>query len=206
MEKSAAVAHLERQIRHLRLAVVGMALAGVAIMTMAATVGPGPIRATSLTILDAQGRERILLGSPVAAGAFRKRTDGATSSLVFLGEDGSDRLIVGQNPPPRINGKTYPRIGEVWGMVLHDPKGSERGGMGFIDSGRVVVALDYPNRDALGLMVDDKTGKAGLVVNYADSKAADSAIDLMVERETPRLLVRGKDGSVTSSLPPRSVK
>ena len=49
------------------------------------------------------------------------------------------------------------------GLTLHDPKGNERGGIGFLANGRAVVVLDRasPSGDAVGMMVEDATDFAG---------------------------------------------
>jgi hypothetical protein len=164
-ELSQQVRSLRRQVRVLQ---VGLLLLASTVLLAAMPAARDVIRAKGLIIVDAQGRERILLGAPVPSVTGRKVA--ATESLVFRSESGADRVILGESPSPVIGGKVYPRIGAAWGMVLAGPAGDERGGMTYLDSGRVAFALDRPTGDAIGLMVDDKSGFAGMLINYDSGK------------------------------------
>lgn len=160
---------LERQVRHQRIALVGAGLVALAATLTAATRAvPDVIDAHAIRIVDAAGHPRILLGAPAPADG-RVRKDAQTASLVVLGPDGKDRVIVGEAPNPVIDGKTYPRIAASYGMIIHNQAGEERGGMSWLDNGRGVVALDRPNADAVALIVNEQSGFAGLTVNYAAS-------------------------------------
>jgi hypothetical protein len=156
------------------------------------------IRTQGLVITDAQGRDRILIGAPVPASKDRTRKDDASDGIIFLGRTGADRLAVGQMPTPFINGKSYKRRGENdnYGTTLYDTKGNERGGMGFLAPGRVGIALDraHPPYDAIGMMVDDKEDFAGLMIDYGDPKAQDSAIELGTDPGSVYIKINGKDG------------
>lgn len=123
------------------------------------------LRVRGITVVDETGKARILIGAPTD-NYGRTRKDAATASLVVLGPNGQDRLTLGENPNPRINGKTYPRIAASYGLTIHDVSGQERGGVAFLDNGRGVIALDRPNQDAVELIVNDKTGFAGLTMNF----------------------------------------
>jgi hypothetical protein len=158
-------ASLETQVRRQRIALVALGLAGAACLLMALAPASSVIDARAIRIVDDLGRPRILIGAPPPSDG-RTRKDAQTSSIVFLNENGIDRLIIGQAPAPRIAGRTYPRIANGYGVALHDEHGSERGGMAFLDNGRGVVALDRAEGDAVALIANDKTGFAGLTVNY----------------------------------------
>ena len=123
------------------------------------------LRVRGVVVEDDQGRARILLGAPTPDVPERRRRD-PTTAMVVLGENGADRLIVGYGPNPMVNGKVYKRESSGVGMLLHDPEGTERGGFGYADIGKVTMALDRPTGDAVGLVVDDRSGFAGLVVAY----------------------------------------
>ncbi|MEP7098403.1 MAG: hypothetical protein ABI748_12125 [Dokdonella sp.] len=160
--------NLERQNRRLRMALFAGASIIIIALLCAFTANDADrvLRARGIEIVDATGHERILIGAPPPADG-RKRKDGQTASIVVLGPDGSDRVILGEEPNPIINGKTYPRIDAAYGLLIHDKQGSERGGVSAIDNGRGVISLDRPGIDAVEMVVNDKTGFAGLTVNYA---------------------------------------
>jgi len=157
---------LERTIRWQRLILGAMGLGGAAALLMAlAPASPGTIDARAIRIVDASGKPRILIGAaPPTEG--RQRKDAQTASIVVLGPDGADRLVLGEEPPVLVDGKTYPRIASAYGLLIHDAKGNERGGFSFLDNGRAILSLDRPGGDAVLLTANDKTGFAGLVVNY----------------------------------------
>ncbi|MBE7175013.1 MAG: hypothetical protein INR69_01330 [Mucilaginibacter polytrichastri] len=146
---------------------------GVTVMVLLAAVvfagfvkdEPKYLRVRGITVVDAQGKARILIGAPVN-NEGRKRSDGKTASLVVLGPDGADRVILGEAPDPVLHGKTYPRIAPAYGMTIHDATGQERGGFSFLDNGRAVMALDRKNQDAVAMVVNDKSGFAGITMNY----------------------------------------
>ncbi|MEO9077726.1 MAG: hypothetical protein ABI268_00305 [Rhodanobacter sp.] len=156
------------------------------------------IRAQGLVITDAQGHDRILIGAPVPASKDRTRKDDASDSIIFLGKTGADRVAFGQLPTLNIGGKTYKRRGndDNYGMTLYDTKGSERGGMAFMGTGRVGIALDRatPPYEAIGLMVDDKENSAGMYINYGNPNAQGSAIELGADANSAHLQLNGNDG------------
>jgi hypothetical protein len=104
----------------------------------------GVVRARGLIIEDIQGRPRILLGAPIPKVTGRKRQEEATG-LILVGENGADRLALAASPPaPQFQGKPSTRMGSAAGLIVNDPEGNERGGMGVIDSdGRVLFCGDY---------------------------------------------------------------
>ncbi len=90
---------LKHQGRILRVVVVGLAASGI----MAAVRGqPDVVRTHGLVILDDQGRERVLLGSPTPR-APRRSEQSATSAIVFRSKDGKDRPLLGEEPDPVID-------------------------------------------------------------------------------------------------------
>lgn len=193
---------LQRQVTRLRagLLVTGLLLAALAVawwLTRSRNDTGKLIRTQGIVIVDAQGHDRILIGAPVPASASRTRKDDASDGIVFLGATGADRLALGQMPSPVINGKTYPRIGDGdnYGTALYDKQGNERGGMAFLGMGRVVIGLDRaaPLSDAIGLMVDDKDGFAGMIVNYADGKVQAPAFELGTTAKEVHMQFYGKD-------------
>ena len=135
------------------------------------------LRAQGLIIEDAHGRARILLGAPFPRVVERMRQDGSTTSMVFLDEKGHDRLTLGEEPEPQIAGKVSPsmhRIAQGFGVVIHDGDGNERGTYGWLSNGRALITLDRPGLDAWAAVVDDRTGFAGMRVEYPPDIARDS--------------------------------
>lgn len=202
---------LQREVGRLRrlviIALLGViALAAVSLLRKPDTpVKPDPVlRAQGLVITDAQGHDRILIGAPVPASNDRTRKDDASDGIIFLGKTGADRLAVGQLPTLHIDGKTYKRRGDDdnYGMTLYDTKGSERGGLASMGTGRVGLALDRatPPYEAIGLMIDDSENFAGMYINYGDPKARDSAIELGTGTDNVSIALKDKDGHPRAKL------
>jgi hypothetical protein len=138
---------------------------------------PKILRVRGLVVEDTQGRPRILLGASFPAVAERTRQDSQTTAMVFLDTKGHDRLTLGEEPEPQVGGKVSPvlhRIASGFGIVIHDDEGNERGAYGWLDNGRALITLDRPGLDAWAAVVDDKTGFAGMRVEYAPDVARDS--------------------------------
>lgn len=171
------------------------------------------LRTRGLVIEDTQGRPRILLGAPFPKVPERTRQDSQTTSMVFLDEKGHDRLTLGEEPEPQIGGKVSTvlhRIAPGFGVVIHDGEGNERGAYGWLANGRALITLDRPGLDAWAALVDDKTGFAGMRVEYAPDVARDSNgieigtkgrsafVRLVDTKEKDRSALRlGEDGSTT---------
>lgn len=154
------------------------------------------LRVRGLVIQDAQGRARILLGAPFPSVPDRLRQDSTATSLLFLDEQGHDRISIGQVTPAQINGKVpanFHRIGNAYGLTIYDADGNERGGMGFLTNGkklnRAAIVLDRPGADAIGMDVDDNSDSANLALMYSPKVGAD-ATGLI-------LSTRGDEASIT---------
>jgi hypothetical protein len=119
----------------LQLAVVcGLCFALKEQRRVEAASSPSVLRAKGLVIEDSQGRVRVLLGSPLPMVPERIR-QATTTSMVFLDEEGHDRLTLGEEPEPQVAGKVSPtmhRIAPGFGVVIHDGKGDERGTYGWL--------------------------------------------------------------------------
>ena len=145
--------------------------------TVKAAASARVLRAQGLIIEDSHGRARVLLGAPFPTVAERVRQDASTTSMVFLDERGHDRLTLGEEPEPQVAGKVSPkvhRIAQGFGVVIHDDDGNERGTYGWLTNGRALITLDRPGLDAWAAVVDDKTGFAGMRVEYPPDIARDS--------------------------------
>jgi hypothetical protein len=162
----------------LQLAVVcGLCFALFQQERVKAADGSRVLRAPGLIIEDSHGRARVLLGSPLPSVSERLRQDASTTSMVFLDEQGHDRLTLGEEPEPQIAGKVSQimhRIAPGFGVVIHDGSGDERGTYGWLANGRALITLDRPGLDAWAAVVDDKTGFAGMRVEYPPDVARDS--------------------------------
>jgi len=202
---------LQGEVGRLRVLVIIALLAVIALAAMSLLRKPQApakadtiLHAQGLVITDAQGRDRILIGAPVPVSKSRTRKDDASDGIIFLGETGADRLALGQLPTLHIDGRTYKRRGDDnnYGMTLYDTKGSERGGMAFMGTGRVGLALDRatPPYEGIGLMIDDKENFAGMYINYGDPKAQDSAIEFGTDANTAQIKINGKDGRPRANL------
>ncbi len=217
-------AALRREVRRLRL---GMSVAGVALMvlTVAAfrTAQPGVLRARGLVIVDASGRDRILIGAPIPASTGRVRTDSARVARIWgprfpkayatyyqsyrhsmhgmlvLDERGFDRLAIGDSVPDPNIGR---RLGASTGLVINDSLGFERTGYGKLTVGgvdRVVLGLDRNDgTEGLTLSLFDG-GDMGLSAYSTNGRRVFLGVtppeSTLGLRDTTRglLLLRGRD-------------
>jgi len=192
------IAALERQLQRQRRLLVSMwvVVAGIA-LTAFVPKPPHVLRARGLVIVDAAGRERILIGAPIPDARHRVRTDSARAArawasrfpdpaqymrwyagyrhsmhgMLVLDENGIDRLAVGDSTPDPNIGK---RIGAGPGLIVNDAQGFERTGYGMLTVAgrdRVVLGLDgNDGQEAVVLSVQDG-GHAGLSVRGAGGRS-----------------------------------
>jgi hypothetical protein len=140
------VATLERRSYWLRLVCV-IQFTFIAVVWLSTThqgshvlaqSSPQVLRTRGVIIEDSHGRPRILLGSPFPAVKERTRQDARTTSILFLDEEGHDRLTLGEELEPQIGGKVpvgVYRIASGFGVVIHDGSGDERGAYGWLSNG-----------------------------------------------------------------------
>lgn len=211
--KSNEIANVQRQVKVLKLFCVAQFAMLVLVYLFLGhgavqTKGANEIlRARGLIIEDAAGRARVILGAPFPSVKERMRQDVTTEAMVFLDEQGHDRLTLGEQTPVQENGKVdqgKKRIAQGFGVTIHDDKGNERGGLGWSSSGRATMALDRPDGDALGLIVDDTNDFAGMVFIYPRKTGAASGIQMGTQgtksylqlrdmNDTPRTVFSVKD-------------
>jgi len=167
------------------------------------------LRTRGIVVVDEQNRERVLVGAPIPTVPGRKRQDPATG-IIVLGENGADRVAVGFELDPQVQGKVVKRISPGAGITVHDLDGNERGGFGVLDNGRVVLGLDYENREAVtlfvrpegyaGLAVSGERGKGGSARLVTDNKTGEvrlrisdtngqERVAIVVDQTAPKLLV-----------------
>lgn len=157
------------------------------------------LRVRELVIEDSEGRPRILVGAPFPAVKERARQDARTTSILFLDEKGHDRLTLGEELDPQINGKVpvgVHRIASGFGVVIHDGSGNERGAYGWLSNGRALITLDRPGTEAFAAMVNDKTGEAKVSLGFPPEIANDtSAIEMGTKASLSFLRFNGKSGT-----------
>jgi hypothetical protein len=200
---------LERRLRIFQLAVALGLLACLPLgyfllqPRSASADGSGQVlRVRGLIIEDAQGRPRILLGAPVPKVSGRKRQDQDTG-IILVGENGADRVAIGiPTPAPQSGGKVGQRISPGAGLVVNDPDGNERGGIGVLDNGRGAVCLDYPepiSRDAICLGVLPE-GLAGLLINAPTGDNGERAMMAVLKDGTSFLKLADTGGNERTML------
>jgi hypothetical protein len=156
------------------------------------------LRVRGLVIEDARGRPRILLGAPFPAVKERVRQDERKTSILFLDEQGHDRLTLGEELEPQINGKVpagIHRIASGFGVVIHDGEGNERGTYGWLSNGRALITLDRPGAEAWTAMVNDRTGETTMSFDFPPQVAEDkSALEAGTKGAEAFVRFKNKDG------------
>jgi hypothetical protein len=201
--------HLERQLRVMRITrTIGMlvlliaAYGAVRVWPTRAADSGQVLRVRGLIIEDAQGRPRILLGAPVPKAAGRKRQDDA-SGIVLLGENGADRVAIGDpTPNPQTNGKILKRISPGSGLIVDDTGGNERAGIGVSGNGRSAVCLDYPApsaREAVCLGVVPES-LAGILINAPTGDNGERAMMAVLKDGTSLLKLADTNGNERTML------
>ena len=200
------LASLERRAFWLRVVSIvqvgiigGVWLSGIQDRQVQAQSTPRILRAQGLIIEDLQGRPRILLGAPFPAVTARARQDARTTSILFLDENGHDRLTLGEELEPQVGGKLLPpgvhRIASGFGVVIHDGSGDERGAYGWLSNGRALLTLDRPGAEAFAAMVNDKTGETKVAFNFPPQISDDtSAIEIGTKGPASFLRFMNKGG------------
>jgi hypothetical protein len=113
--------------------------------------------------------------------------------MIFLDENGHDRLTLGESPNPEVKGKIGARTALAFGLLIHDQTGAERGGFAWLASGRAVIALDRPSQDGWTATVDDETGFAGMVALYSPDVAARNSSGIVIGTQGDSAFLRLKD-------------
>lgn len=145
------------------------------------------IRAKGIVIEDANGRDRILIGSPVPFSAHRVRTDTAlvrkywasqfkdpnqymdwykeyknsSNGIIFMNKDGFDEVLVGDNlADPNVGVRMF----EISGILMNNKMGWERAG------GGINTTKDGKSRGGFG--IDDESGEAMHLMTMEDGSKA----------------------------------
>lgn len=182
---------LQKQIRHLQVCVVFLGVAVVVLIGSAFSTAEkhdGVLRARGLIIEDDQGKERILIGSPIPEAKNRVRTDLARvreiwgkrfpekymewyqgyqknmNGILILDANGFDRVGLGDPVPDPNTGK---RIAPSSGLVLNDEEGFERSGYGLLkveSRYRVVLGMDNAKGQEGATLFLEDDGPIGLEI------------------------------------------
>lgn len=141
------------------------------------------LRVRGITIEDAQGRPRILLGAPVAKVAGRKDQEDIYG-LIVVGENGADRVIVSYPlPGPQREGEA------AGGVLLNDARGGERGGYVAADNGEVVLTLDGTKDEAIKLGVDPTKPMSWIALNGFEDVKPRALLALRGQRPARLMLI-----------------
>jgi len=187
------VQRLEKNIRSLRATVLLLVLVIVtgSSLAMLSSKGGDILRTQGLIIEDAEGNPRILIGVPFPEVKERKR-DERTAGILFLDEKGIDRIAIGSpTPNPQIKGTVVKRMSPATGIQINDLNGNERSGYGIMNSGSVVLGMDYESGEGLGLFISKELGYAGVLIN-GDKKPPNNQrvfIGTSLKKESPGFLV-----------------
>ncbi|MDR6937346.1 hypothetical protein [Luteibacter sp. 3190] len=109
---------------------------------------------------------------------------------------GIPRVVIGAPVPgPTIDGKTGTRAGDLSGIVINGPDGTERGGYGTVDQGgEAVLTLDSANGKVEHFKVVSNAGSgASLFIVTGDAR---KALMLSTYSGEPRISELSDDGEV----------
>lgn len=145
------------------------------------------IRAKGIIIEDSAGRDRILIGTPTPFSKNRVRTDtglvqkywasqfkdpdqymgwykkykNASNGIVFMNEEGFDRVLVGENlADPNVGVRMF----EMSGILMNNKMGWERAGAG--------INTTKEGKSRAGFGLDDDSGEAMHLITIEDGSKA----------------------------------
>lgn len=180
---AARIATLERRLRLTMMSAI--LLASAAIIAWRQPVQT--LRVSGLVVVDAQNRERIVIGAPFDLASSNALLKGS-AGIAVLDSLGRLATALGQSTPLVVsNGQRAPRIGHSNGLAIYDPRdGSERGGFGAFQSGRVNMCLDYAaGKEAACATVGDRDDYAAIQLNGTPNEPQRDRVGMFV----------GSDGS-----------
>lgn len=166
------VQRLEREVMALRKTIrrlsAVMILGACGLLAAALAPQESVIRARGLVIMDAAGRERIVLGDPMSDVTNDAKLADAIG-IVVLDSLGQMNVALGvQNPLVVAGGQTAQRAVTGAGLTIYDPRdGKERGGISAFEDGRANVCLDYgeKQKEAACLSVAPADQYAAVLLN-----------------------------------------
>lgn len=180
---AARITTLERRLRITMTSCI--LLASVAIIAWRQPVQT--LRVSGLVVVDAQNRERIVIGAPFDVASPNGLLKGGVG-IAVLDSLGRLATALGQGTPLVVsNGQLAPRMGHSNGLAIYDPRdGSERGGFGAFQSGRVNMCLDYAaGKEAACVTVGDRDAYTAMQLNGTPNEPQHDRVGMYV----------GSDGS-----------
>lgn len=142
------------------------------------------LRVKGIVVLDAAGRERIVLGAAGAAPSLPALAQGMTGVLV-LDSLGRTAVALGQDPPAVADGKVVRRIARHQGVNVYDPRtGDERGGLGAFANGGTNMCLDYATgKEAVCAIAAPSDEYGALMVNGTPNEKQFDRAGIFVGRD-----------------------
>jgi hypothetical protein len=134
---------LERKSRVQTVIILALAIALIWLyINPFSKTNDGILHTKGIIIQDDNGNPRIAMGFPID-NKNRQRKD-TLNGLVFMDENGIDRIHLGQNGKLFLGGKYHERLNDGWSLFFNDNKGEERSGYGFSDDDNSVgLGMDY---------------------------------------------------------------
>jgi hypothetical protein len=194
------LARAERNVRRLGAVLL---LGGAMLLLGALRPQDDVMRVRGLVIVDAGGRERIVLGAPMHEASGDPKLADAVGMAV-LDATGRMHVAVGANPPLILDdGGVGTRIATQAGLTFYDPRtGRERGGMGAFSDGRATACLDYGTaaKEASCLFVAPGDQYAAVIVNATPSEEAFDRVTMVVNADGTGVLKAAGGGSEASAV------
>lgn len=152
------------------------------------------LRVRGLIIEDAMGRPRIALGAPLDQIAGRDRTDELVG-IVYLDENGADRITFGKSPDPMTADGIKPRRVGSAGILIHDKDGVERGGYSVLDDDTAILTLDWPKTGEAAVMSSGDSFSGIALFHKSELGVYREAITFGVESEGDKSFAKITDSA-----------
>jgi len=119
--------------------------------------------------------------------------------LTVVDDKGIARMILGAPlPDPMMGGKTQKRRSPFTGLLLNDLDGNERGGLGTMDDGTMMLCFDSNGRERVCVFTLPK-GMTGLMVNDDQGKTRSQVV--VGPEGRPALEMYDEKGNLALQLP-----
>lgn len=149
-----SITQLATRVRQLERRLCALLVVSLTLGVTAAKASSSPqdvLRVRGLVVVDAEGRERIVLGAPMGDASKNGKLANAVG-LAVLDSAGKLHVALGANNPLVFRtGQLGTRTAQEAGLTIYDPRtGGERGGMGAFANGAANICLDYGTKDKEG--------------------------------------------------------
>ena len=130
------------RIQTLIIIVLSVTMIGLYVSPILTSSNKDIIYTRGIVIEDENGKPRMAMGFPIE-NTNRLRTD-TLNGLVFMDENGMDRIHLGQHGKLYLGEKYLDRLNDGWSLFFNDSNGEERSGYGFSDDDNSVgLGMDY---------------------------------------------------------------